>query len=148
MDNNLERFIEVQKKEYHIALSEIKNGYKVNHWMWYIFPQLKGLGTSAMSEFYGIEDFEEAKEYYNNEYLKNNLLEISNALLELDNKIENILGIPDNLKLQSCMTLFELVDSKEKVFKEIIDKFYDGKRDLKTINLLKYMETKNGKRTI
>ena len=85
---NIERFIEIQKKEFNIALGEIKNGYKKSPWIWYIFPQLKGLGTSAMSEFYGIEDLEEAKEYYSNEYLKNNLLEISKSLLELDNSIE------------------------------------------------------------
>ena len=99
MKYNIERFIKIQKEDYAMALKEIKNGRKRNHWMWYIFPQLKGLGTSAMAQYYGLENLEEAKEYYNNNYLRKNLLEITKALLSLDNtNIESILGYPDNLK--------------------------------------------------
>ena len=138
MKYNLERFIKIQKEDYAIALKEIKNGRKINHWMWYIFPQLKGLGTSAMAQYYGLENLEEAKEYYNNDYLRKNLLEITNALLSLDNtNIESILGYPDNLKLLSCMTLFEIVDKNENVFSQILDKYYNGKRDTNTIHLIK-----------
>ena len=138
MKYNLERFIKIQKEDCAMALKEIKNGRKRNHWMWYIFPQLKGLGTSAMSKYYGLENLEEAKEYYNNNYLRKNLLEITKALLSLDNtNIESILGYPDNLKLLSCMTLFEIVDEHEKVFSQILDKYYKGKRDTNTINLIK-----------
>ena len=138
MNYNLERFIKIQKEDYAMALKEIKNGRKRNHWMWYIFPQLKGLGTSAMAQYYGLENLEEAKEYYNNNYLRKNLLEITKALLSLDNtNIESILGYPDNLKLLSCMTLFEIVDEHEKVFSQILDKYYKGKRDTNTINLIK-----------
>ena len=138
MKYNIERFIKIQKEDYAMALKEIKNGRKRNHWMWYIFPQLKGLGTSAMAKYYGLENLEEAKEYYNNDYLRKNLLEITNALLSLDNtNIESILGYPDNLKLLSCMTLFEIVDKNEKIFSQILDKYYNGKRDTNTINLIK-----------
>ena len=138
MNYNLERFIKIQKEDYAMALKEIKNGRKRNHWMWYIFPQLKGLGTSAMAQYYGLENLEEAKEYYNNNYLRKNLLEITKALLSLNNtNIESILGYPDNLKLLSCMTLFEIVDEHEKVFSQILDKYYKGKRDTNTINLIK-----------
>ena len=138
MKYNIERFIKIQKEDYAMALKEIKNGRKRNHWMWYIFPQLKGLGTSAMAQYYGLENLEEAKEYYNNNYLRKNLLEITKALLSLDNtNIESILGYPDNLKLLSCMTLFEIVDKNEKVFSQILDKYYNGKRDTNTIHLIK-----------
>ena len=138
MKYNIERFIKIQKEDYAMALKEIKNGRKRNHWMWYIFPQLKGLGTSAMAQYYGLENLEEAKEYYNNNYLRKNLLEITKALLSLDNtNIESILGYPDNLKLLSCMTLFEIVDKNEKAFSQILDKYYKGKRDTNTIHLIK-----------
>ena len=138
MKYNIERFIKIQKEDYAMALKEIKNGRKRNHWMWYIFPQLKGLGTSAMAQYYGLENLEEAKEYYNNNYLRKNLLEITKALLSLDNtNIESILGYPDNLKLLSCMTLFEIVDKSEKAFSQILDKYYKGKRDTNTIHLIK-----------
>ena len=136
--SNLNRYIDQQKIYYDIALKEIKNGYKQNHWMWFIFPQLKGLGESEISNYYGINGIEEAIEYYNNEYLKNNLIEISKELLKVENKsINYILGYPDNLKLKSCMTLFELVDKKEEVFKKILEKYYDNERDEKTIELVK-----------
>ena len=136
MDNNIERFIIAQKRDYEKALQEIKNGKKTSHWIWYIFPQLKGLGNSTTSMYYGINNIEEAREYYNNDYLRNNLLEICNALLLLDNNIRNIFGYPDYLKVHSCVTLFEMVAKDEIIFKKIIDKFYNGKRDNNTINLL------------
>lgn len=138
MKYNLERFIKAQKEDYAMALKEIKNGRKRNHWMWYIFPQLKGLGTSAMAQYYGLENLEEAKEYYNNNYLRKNLLEITKALLSITNKdIDYILGTPDNLKLASCMTLFEIAAPHEKIFSQILDKYYNGKRDKNTIDLIK-----------
>ena len=91
-----------------------------------------------MAQYYGLENLEEAKEYYNNDYLRKNLLEITKALLSLDNtNIESILGYPDNLKLLSCMTLFEIVDKNENVFSQILDKYYKGKRDTNTIHLIK-----------
>lgn len=134
--NNINRFIEMHKLYYKIALKEIKDGYKRSHWMWYIFPQLKGLGHSSKSEYYGLSGIEEVKEYMNNEYLRNNMLEICNELIKLNDNIDNIFGYPDNLKLNSSMTLFEYALPNEKIFGKIIDKFYDGKRDNNTINML------------
>ena len=135
---NMDRFIDSHEVYYEIALTEIKNGYKYGHWMWFIFPQLKGLGESDLADYYGISSLEEAKEYYNNDYLRKHLIEISKALLRVENKsINYIMGYPDNLKLKSCMTLFELVDPKEEIFKKVLDKYYSGERDELTINMLK-----------
>lgn len=136
MEYDLNRFISAQEKNYEQALKEIKNGKKITHWIWYIFPQLKGLGESYASQFYGLDGIEEAKCYYENDMLKKHLLEISNALLLIDNEIDNILSFPDNLKLKSSMTLFNFVDPSEQVFINIINKFYDGELDQLTLNLL------------
>lgn len=136
---NIDRFVEMHKEYYETALQEIQNGYKRSHWMWYIFPQLKDLGRSSTSEYYGIENIDEVKEYMENDYLKNNMLEICNELLKQDGNIRYIMGYPDYLKLNSCMTLFEYVFPKEKVFTKVIDKFYKGKRDNMTLNILKKM---------
>lgn len=133
---NLERFITAQERDYDIALKEIQNGYKRSHWMWYIFPQLADLGYSATAKFYGIKNIEEADAYLKNEYLKTNLIEISNALYQINDNISNILGYPDDLKLKSCMTLFNYVDPTIEIFSKIIDKFYNGEKDLNTIKIL------------
>ena len=133
---NLERFIDAQERDFQIALLEIKNGYKRTHWMWYIFPQLADLGYSATAKFYGIKSKDEAIAYLQNEYLKNNLIEISNALYQINDNISNILGYPDDLKLKSCMTLFNYVDPTIEIFSKIIDKFYNGEKDLNTIKIL------------
>ena len=137
MNYNIERFIEPHELYYPVALMEIKYGHKRSHWMWYIFPQLKGLGYSSKSEFYGLTGVEEAKQYMNNDYLKNNMYEICEELLKLDDNIDNIFGYPDNLKLKSSMTLFEYAIPDSLIFKEIIDKFYNGNRDEKTLEILK-----------
>ena len=135
---NLERFIKAQKQDYEQALKEIKNGKKLTHWIWYIFPQIKGLGYSEISNYYGILDLTEAKAYLQNEYLRNNLLEITEALLNLDsNNPTEILGYPDDLKVKSSMTLFNYADQSILIFKELIDKYYNGKFDDKTITLIK-----------
>ena len=134
---NIDRFIDSHEVYYEMDLTEIKNGYKYGHWMWFIFPQLKGLGESDLADYYGISGLEEAKEYYNNDYLRKHLIEISKALLRVENKsINYIMGYPDNLKLKSCMTLFELVDPKEEIFKEVLDKYYSGERDDLTIKMV------------
>lgn len=133
---NLDRFINAQERDYQVALQEIKNGYKRSHWMWYIFPQLVDLGYSTTAKFYGIKNKDEAIAYLKNEYLKNNLIEISKVLYELDDNISNILGYPDDLKLKSCMTLFSYADPSIDIFNKIIDKFYNGEQDSKTMELL------------
>ena len=137
MKYDLNRFITAQKESYAVALKEIKAGFKRSHWMWYIFPQIAGLGHSWMAKQYEIVNLDEAKAYMENDYLRNNLIEISQALLDCGNDdIGDIMGFPDNLKLCSCMTLFELAAPEEKVFGEVIDKFFDGNRDKRTLELL------------
>lgn len=137
MNYDLNRFISAQKDSYATALSEIKAGYKRSHWMWYIFPQIAGLGHSWMAKQYEIVNLDEAKAYMENDYLRTNLMEISQALLDCGNDdIEDIMGFPDNLKLCSCMTLFELASPEEKVFGEVLDKFFDGQRDQRTLELV------------
>ncbi len=122
MAYELERFIVAQERDYATALKEIKSGCKRSHWMWYIFPQISGLGHSPIAKKYEIVDLGEAKAYMENAYLRNNLVEISKALLECGNDdIEDIMGFPDNLKLCSSMTLFELVAPEVKVFGEVLD---------------------------
>ena len=134
---DLDRFIKAQERDYPVALQEIKSGRKYSHWIWYIFPQIKGLGYSETAQFYAIEDVEEAKAYLNNEYLHNNLVEICQELLKLkSNDIVDIMGYPDNLKLCSSMTLFNFVAPDEDIFKKVLDKYYNGKLDTKTLEIL------------
>ncbi|MCQ2211551.1 MAG: DUF1810 domain-containing protein [Paludibacteraceae bacterium] len=125
MTYNLDRFITAQLRDYKQAYKEIKNGKKITHWMWYIFPQLKGLGSSEYAEYYGLESIEEAKAYWDNDYLRNNLTKICECLLTLEGKTaEDIFGYVDSLKLKSCMTLF-LEATKEKIFYDVLDKYYN-----------------------
>ena len=134
--NNLDRFIKSQERDYDRALKEIKNGHKTTHWIWYIFPQIDGLGYSSTAKYYAIKDINEAKEYINNEYLRGHLIEISNALLELkSNNPLDVMGYPDNLKLKSSMTLFSEV-SDDEVFNDVLLKYYNGEKDQNTLRLL------------
>ena len=136
MQNMIERFVQAQGDVYVRALNEIKSGKKRTHWMWFIFPQLNGLGLSMTSIFYSIKDAEEAKEYLNHPLLGKRLREISHALLELktNNPIE-VFGYTDALKLSSCITLFDIVEPMS-VFSKILLKFFGGKRDEKTLKIL------------
>ena len=133
----LERFLDAQKDSYECALNEIKNGRKESHWMWFIFPQLKELGYSGMAKFYGISDLDEAKAYVEYPILGARLREISSALLSLDeNNPRRVMGHPDHLKLCSSMTLFAKATDDNKVFIDVINKFYDGNMDLITLKLI------------
>ncbi len=134
---NLERFLDAQHTDYAVALSEIKNGRKQSHWMWYIFPQVLGLGYTSTSIQYAIKDLDEATAYLNHEVLGKRLIEISNALLALEtNDAHKVFGSPDNMKLRSSITLFSLVPGADKVFESVLDKFFDGRKDDRTLQLL------------
>ena len=135
--SNLEKFVKAQSADYATALREIRNGRKRSHWIWYIFPQMQGLGMSHMANYYGIRDLEEAKDYMEHPVLGPRLIEISQALLELDSSDPGaVMGFPDDLKLCSSMTLFELAAPEEKVFSKVLDKFYNGRRDGNTLRIL------------
>jgi uncharacterized protein (DUF1810 family) len=133
----LERFKEAQDRDYQAALNEIKSGRKLSHWMWYIFPQVAGLGTTDTSKHYAIKDMQEATDYLMDQQLGTNLANICKALLELEtNDANQIFGTPDDLKLKSSMTLFDAVPATFPVFGEVLDKFYRGERDARTLRLL------------
>ena len=136
---DLSRFISAQEFDYETALAEINRGYKTSHWIWYIFPQLRALGSSGTAKYYGIENLDEAKEYLANEILRGRLLEICQALLELkNNDIEYIMGSSiDKKKLLSSMTLFHLADPTCETFTKVIEKYFGGQLDSKTVNLCK-----------
>ena len=134
---NIERFIEAQEGIYQAALEEVKSGKKQSHWMWFIFPQIQGLGYSSMAIYYGIRNMEEAIEYLQHPILGSQLIEISTAIL--DGKETNpleLLGFPDNLKLKSSMTLFSQVPDAPEVFKQVLERFFGGEVDEKTMDIL------------
>jgi len=135
MELTLDRFRIAHKDSYETALREIKAGRKESHWMWYIFPQLKGLGRSTMAMYYEIQNKAEALAYWADPVLRSHMTEICQELLKLNDPIDRILGFPDNLKLRSCMTLFWLV-TEEPVFRDVLDKFYDGSMDGYTLQKL------------
>ena len=142
MATGLERFKGAQERDFAIALQEIKNGRKRSHWMWYIFPQLAGLGMTETSRYYAIKDMQEATDYLMDEELGTRLAEICRVLLELDtNDPHKIFGSPDDLKLHSSLTLFDAVPATFPVFGQVLDKFYSGKRDTRTLELLKHQKT-------
>lgn len=134
---NLQRFIDAQNENYNIALEEIKNGKKRSHWIWYIFPQIDGLGFSSISKMYAIKDINEAKAYLENEILYNHLIEMCNALLNLHtNNIEDIMNEPDDMKLRSSMTLFSEASPDNPIFIDVLNKYFYGIKDKKTLVLL------------
>ena len=133
----LERFVKAQKYDYDTALREIRSGRKRSHWMWYIFPQLQGLGYSSTAQYYGIRDLEEAQDYMEHPVLGPRIVEISEALLVLDTSDASaVMGYPDDLKLRSSMTLFELAAPEQPVFGRVLEKYYSGRRDRRTLELL------------
>lgn len=135
--SDLSRFIKAQEKDYETALSEIRSGHKRSHWIWYIFPQIAGLGYSSTAQYYAIKDRKEAEEYLKNDLLRERLVEISEALLQLEsNDAGDVMGYPDDLKLRSSMTLFHEVAPENDVFQNVLDKFFEGKPDQRTIELL------------
>ena len=134
--NDITRFLDAQDSGwngYDEALREIKAGLKTGHWIWYIFPQLRGLGHSRMSHYYGITNRQEAEAYLNHPVLGKRLREITVALLEhSDKSADSILGNIDALKVKSCMTLFDCIAPKD-IFEKVLNSFYNGERDKKSI---------------
>ena len=137
MNQDLEKFVDAHNSYYETALKEIRNGYKESHWMWFIFPQIDGLGESAMSKRYAIKDADEARAYMKDELLANHMIEICEALLSLDtNNPGDVFDWPDDLKLKSSMTLFAEALPDVDIFQKVLDKFYNGKKDSETIRIL------------
>jgi uncharacterized protein (DUF1810 family) len=139
---NLGRFLEAQNggvagSDYRRALNELHNGQKVSHWMWYIFPQIAGLGNSEYAKRYAIQDLSEAHAYLAHRILGGRLVESSEAVLNIDNKsARDIFGATDSMKLRSSMTLFEYVAGRDSIFAKVLEKFYGGERDDRTIAIL------------
>lgn len=138
---DLQRFIKEQQRTYTTAYVELSQGRKSSHWMWWIFPQIVGLGMTATSHKYSIKSLDEAKAFLGHPYLGKNIREISNVLLGLDtNDASRVMGYPDDLKLRSSMTLFAEAAPDEKVFQKVLDKFYGGKKDERTLTILRELE--------
>ena len=136
--SNLSRFLRAQERTHQNALRELRSGYKSSHWSWWEIPQIIGLGMTSTSREYAIKDVEEAKEYLGNDTLRMHLLELCDALLSLNtNDAEYVMGYPDDLKLRSCMTLFREADPDCGTFQAVLDKYFGGQPDEKTLRILK-----------
>ena len=134
---DLDRFLKGQARNYDAALREIQSGCKRSHWMWYVFPQIQGLGYSSTAQYYAIHDLGEAKAYLQHPVLRERLLEISNALLSLDSHNASVVfGWPDDLKLRSCMTLFAEAEPECDVFQRVLDQYFNGRKDESTLSIL------------
>ena len=133
-DISIDRFKQGHGRSYCQALAEIRAGKKTSHWIWYIFPQLRGLGRSAASDYYGMEGIHEARAYWEDALLRSHMVEILEALLEQEMPIREILG-PDSKKLRSSMTLFWLATEAD-IFRQVLDKFYGGRLDYRTKEML------------
>jgi uncharacterized protein (DUF1810 family) len=133
---DLARFTAAQEGIYNRALAEIRAGDKRSHWMWFIFPQIDGLGFSSTAKHYAIKSAEEARQYLSHRVLGPRLLECAEAVLAVEYRSAfEIFGSPDDLKLKSCMTLFETVAEQGSVFGRVLDKYYQGKRDTRTLEI-------------
>ncbi len=136
--SNLNRFLEAQETKYNDALSEIKNGRKLTHWMWYIFPQIAGLGLTNFNVFYAIQNKEESTQYLNHPILGKRLIEITKVVIEINSKTAlEIFGKPDERKLKSSMTLFSILNNPNPIFQQVLDKYYKGMKDENTLKLIK-----------
>lgn len=134
---DLRRFVEAQARIYDRALAEIKSGFKRSHWMWYVFPQIAGLGFSSTSQHYAIKSLDEAKAFLAHPLLGPRLVECVEAALAVEGRTAyEIFGPPDDVKLRSCATLFACVSPAESPFERLLDKYFQGKRDEKTLQLL------------
>ena len=133
----LDRFLDAQRGDYAAALAEVRRGRKTSHWMWYIFPQIAGLGQSSTARYYSIRDLEEAREYYAHPVLGQRLREISGVLLELRGSDPlAVFGGIDSMKLKSSMTLFAVAAPDDPLFQQVLDKYYGGEQDALTLRIL------------
>ena len=137
---DLERFRDAHRRDFAQAYAEVQNGYKETHWMWYIFPQIQGLGRSSTAQYYAISDIEEAVEFLSDPYLGDNLRAISKELLSKStNDAEDIFGYIDAMKLKSSMTLFHVAGEmcdENRVFYDVLTKYFNGEFDEKTLELI------------
>ena len=138
--SDLKRFLDAQAYNYADALKEIQNGRKMSCWMWYVFPQIQGLGYSTTAQYYAIKDLQEAKDYLNDATLGARLMEICEAALQVDcNNPSQVFGSPDDMKLKSSMTLFELAAPEQTIFGEVLEKYFHGERDVRTVEIINQM---------
>jgi uncharacterized protein (DUF1810 family) len=134
---DLNRFLEAQERTYEQALSEIRNGCKRSHWMWYVFPQFEGLGSSPITQRFAIRSLAEAAAYLQHPVLGPRLLESASAALAVEGRSAfEVFGFPDDMKLRSCATLFAHVSPAGSVFEQLLGRYFEGKRDEKTLGLL------------
>jgi uncharacterized protein (DUF1810 family) len=135
--HNLQRFVLAQESCYQQALAELQSGRKQSHWMWFIFPQVEGLGFSSTAQRYAIKDLAEAQAYLGHPILGPRLITCTEAVLGVEGRSAlEILGSPDNLKLRSCATLFAQVSPPKSVFERLLEKYFQGAEDEKTLALL------------
>lgn len=132
---DLQTFRAAHDQYFQTALAEIKAGRKKSHWMWFIFPQIQGLGRSETAKYYALKDLHEAADFLNDPVLGKNYLEICEALIDLPTSdVTAVLGYPDDLKLQSSLTLFAMVPGADARFEKLLEKFYSGQKDLQTLS--------------
>jgi uncharacterized protein (DUF1810 family) len=135
---NLERFVTAQEAVVDSVLDELRAGHKVTHWMWFIFPQLRGLGKSMNADYFGISSLAEAQSYLNHPILGPRLVQCTRLTNEVQNRsAKQIFGDTDSIKFRSCMTLFSQADPTQALFIEAIDKYFAGHPDTKTVNMLR-----------
>lgn len=136
-DYDLQRFVDAQDPVWDAVTKELRAGRKQTHWMWFVFPQLAGLGRSATAQHFGIADRTEAQLYLSHEVLGPRLKKAATLVSRIDGRsVEQIFGFPDDLKLQSCMTLFAEVGEGTDVFEAVLQKFFDGESDVRTLDFL------------
>jgi len=134
---DLSRFLSAQDQVYEDVLAELKSGQKRTHWMWFVFPQIDGLGFSATTQYYAIKSLEEARQYLAHPVLGKRLRECAEAVLAVQGRnISEIFGYPDDLKLKSCLTLFAAITDQQDVFVKVLDQYYRGERDARTVQIL------------
>lgn len=140
-DYHLQRFLDAQEPAYHTVLAELQSGTKSGHWMWFIFPQIKGLGHSATAQKFAITSLEEAQAYLQHPVLGARLRECTRLVNHVEGiRAEQIFSYPDNLKFQSCMTLFMTATTDNRVFKDALLKFFEGRRDRLTLDIVLHQQ--------